>query len=58
MEPLFELKEIFRRLGLEVPDKELVEVQAAVKYIDEMKIEVRKHRETLPLPIVFPESSC
>jgi len=37
-----ELKKIFERLGLEIPEVELCDIATAIKFIDEMKNEVRK----------------
>lgn len=54
-----ELKKIFERLGLEIPEIELCDVASAVRFIDEMKTEVRKLHSSRTEPahtVSFPEA--
>lgn len=54
-----ELKTLFNRLGLKVPEAECRDIASAIKYIDEMKDSVRKissrtteSAHTIPFPEV------
>lgn len=54
-----ELKTIFEQLGLQIPEEELYDIATAVKFIDEMRIEVRKLNSSTTEPahiISFPEA--
>lgn len=54
-----EVKTIFERLGLQIPESELRDVALAVKFLDEMTAEVRKLKSdtTEPAHIVsFPKA--
>lgn len=53
-----QLKIIFEQLGLEIPDEELRNIAQGVKFIDEMRSEVRKLKSNSTEPahtVSFPK---